>query len=82
MNEEEFYKNLLNYLSKEVYGIDYTLLEDGTFIFYMNQNLVEGVFTSYKQMLEKIAEYNIQEEKDTERSRREMDEYYDYGATD
>lgn len=74
MSEEEFYKNLLNYLSKEVYGIDYALLEDDTFIFYMNQNLVEGAFTSYKQMLEKIAEYNIQEEKDTERSRREINE--------
>jgi hypothetical protein len=72
MNEEEFYKNLLDYFSKEVYGISYQLLEDGSFIFYMHQNLVDGIFTSYKQMLEKIAEYNIQEEKDTERSRREM----------
>ena len=77
MSEEEFYKNLLNYLSKEVYGINYTLFEDNTFIFYMNQNLVEGAFTSYKQMLEKIAEYNMQEEKDAERSRKEMNEYYE-----
>lgn len=77
MTEEKFYKNLLDYFSREVYGIDYTPLEDGTFIFYMHQILVEGTFTSYKQMLEKIAEYNIQEEKDKERSRREMDKYYE-----
>lgn len=77
MTEEEFHKNLLDYFCKEVYGIDYTPLEDSTFIFYMNQNLVEGVFTNYKQMLEKIAEYNIQEEKDKERSIREMNGYYD-----
>lgn len=69
--DEEFYKNLLDYLYDRIYEFSFETLEDGTYAWYINGWLKDEGLTSYKQIVEKVVKAFLQEKEDS--SRRDED---------
>lgn len=74
---DEFYKNLLDYIYDRVYEFSYKTLEDGTYAWYINDWLQDEGLISYKQIVEKVVGSFLQEKEDSKRRDRELGFLYE-----